>query len=114
MAPEQSLQMEVHRVFETAATLTDVVNLRAADQGGDAARADLQIHHRSVAHIGAAARQPIGIIAVAFEVVAPRLAPERSSRWCGLQSSTGEMVWPFFLSFSISRAAWARRSATGT
>lgn len=30
------------------------------------------------------------------------------------ESTTGEIVMPFFLSFSISFWAWRRRSATGT
>src|SRR5207249_9111437 len=54
-----------------------VVHRRAADERRDAARADLQIDHRSVAHVGPSARQPIREVAIAFEVVAPGFAPER-------------------------------------
>src|SRR4029077_505196 len=49
---------------------------RSADKRRDTARSDLQIEHRSAADVGPPARQPIRKVAVAFEVVAPRFAPE--------------------------------------
>src|SRR5262245_39529177 len=42
----------------------------------DFARLNLQIDYRAIAHIGPAARQAVGIVAVPFEVPAPGLAPE--------------------------------------
>ena len=54
----------------------DFVNLRAADQSVDRARSDLKIDYRTVSHIGPPARQPVGKVAVALEIVAPGLAPE--------------------------------------
>src|ERR1700742_2430104 len=38
---------------------------------------NLQVDHESVAYIAASALQPILVIAVTLQVVAPRLAPER-------------------------------------
>src|SRR6266849_3034370 len=66
MAPEQSLQMAVQRPRGSGATVTFTSYI-----------VDPQIDDRSIAHVGPAARQPIREVAVAFEIVAPRLAPER-------------------------------------
>src|SRR5207247_5723297 len=55
----------------------DSVDGRAAHESGDRAGSDLQIDHRAVADVGAAARQAVRVVAIAFEVVTPRLAPER-------------------------------------
>src|SRR5271168_4693428 len=38
---------------------------------------DLQIDHQTIAHVAASALQPVLVIAVALQIVAPRLAPER-------------------------------------
>src|SRR4029453_10204209 len=54
-----------------------LVHRRAADERRDAARPDLEIDHRSVAHVGPPPGQPIGEVAVAFKVGAPSFAPER-------------------------------------
>src|ERR1039458_6492422 len=43
----------------------------------DRAGRNLQIDHRPVAHIGPPARQPVGIIAVPLQVLAPGHAPKR-------------------------------------
>ena len=97
MAPAQSVQMEFQRAFETGATFTvHLVNLRAADQRLDLARRDLQIDHRSIAHVGPAARQPIREVAVALEIVAPRLAPERLGDGAALDDDRRDWV-PFLL-----------------
>src|SRR5207244_3291503 len=53
----------------------DAIDLRAGDDGADFAALDLHIENGAVANIGAAARQTILEVAVAFEIVAPGLAP---------------------------------------
>ena len=55
----------------------DLIETRPADPRVDLARRNLQIHHRSIANVGAAPWQAIAQIAVSFQVVAPGLAPER-------------------------------------
>src|SRR5208283_5943450 len=52
------------------------VDIGAADQGPEAAARDLEIDDRAVANIGSAARQAIFEIGIAFEIVAPSLAPK--------------------------------------
>src|SRR5262249_44289340 len=54
----------------------DLVYLGAADQRRDLARLDLEVHHRAVADVGAAARQAVLVVAVGLPVVAPGPAPE--------------------------------------
>ena len=54
----------------------DFVKARSRHAGGHLALADLEINHRTVADISAAARQAVGIVAVSLQVVAPCLAPE--------------------------------------
>src|ERR1039457_4935423 len=54
----------------------NLVDLRAADQGFDFARRNLKIDHGTVAHIGPPAWQAVFKVAIAFQVVAPSLAPE--------------------------------------
>src|SRR4051812_4932586 len=54
----------------------DFVNLRSAYQGVNRARSDLKIDNRPVTHVGSPTRQPVGKVAVAFETIAPGLAPE--------------------------------------
>ena len=61
---------------ETGAMAIRPVELRAADHRRDLAARDLQVDHRAVADVGAAARQAVRVVAVALEVVAPGLAPE--------------------------------------
>ena len=63
----------------------DPVKLRAGNQRGHVAFADLQINHRTVAHIGASAGEPIGIVAVGLEVVAPGLAPKGAGNLAPIQ-----------------------------
>src|SRR5208283_287000 len=52
------------------------VDIGTADQGPHAAAPDLQIDDRAVANIGSTARQAIFEIGIAFEIVAPSLAPK--------------------------------------
>src|SRR5208337_232301 len=54
----------------------DPVETRTHDLGGRFARPDIQIDHRAVTQVGPSAWQAIGIVAVALQVLAPRLAPE--------------------------------------
>src|ERR1039457_6575931 len=78
IAPAQSSQMDFHCAFLTGATFSAALcNSRAADVGMDLAGGNLQVDHGPVAHIGPPARQPVGIIAVPLEVLAPGRAPER-------------------------------------
>ena len=53
-----------------------LVDFRAAHQRLDLAARDLQVDDRAIADIGAPARQPVFVVGIAFEIVAPRLAPE--------------------------------------
>src|SRR5439155_14697653 len=50
---------------------------RTADLGKNLALLNEQVKHRPIPDVSAAARQAISVIAIAFEVVAPCLAPER-------------------------------------
>src|SRR6516165_9599733 len=54
----------------------DPVEIGTSDHRGDLSFGDLKVDHRTVADIGASARQAVLVVAVAFEVRAPRLAPE--------------------------------------
>src|SRR5450759_1414330 len=54
----------------------DLVEFRPGYHCGDLALRDLQVDDGAVADIGPATRQAVLIVAVSFEVVAPRLAPE--------------------------------------
>src|SRR5262249_29287 len=54
----------------------DLVELRAGEQRVDFALGDLKMDDRAVPNIGAAGRQSIRIVAVAFQIIAPGLAPE--------------------------------------
>ena len=55
----------------------DPVKTRAHDMSGRLACPDLEVNHRAIAQIRPSARQAIGIVAVALEILAPGLAPER-------------------------------------
>ena len=91
----------------------DPVQLAAADEGLDRARAELQIHDRPVADVGPAAGEPVGEVAVPLEVVAPRLAPEAPGDRAPLDHDGRDRL-PLLLNRAISRAAFWRRAATGT
>ena len=73
----------------------DAIKARAADHGCDLARLDLEIDHRTVANVGAAARQTIREIAVRLQVVAPGLAPEGGS-----DGAARDLDWRHLLAFS--------------
>src|SRR5271157_4835933 len=53
-----------------------LINLRTADQRFDLTGRNLEINDRTIAHVSPSARQAVGKVAVAFEVLTPRLAPE--------------------------------------
>src|SRR5674476_401651 len=54
----------------------DLVEFRPGHHRSDLALRDLQVDDGAVADIGPAARQAVLIVAVSFEVIAPRLPPE--------------------------------------
>src|SRR5207245_10516045 len=54
----------------------DLVKLGAGNERQHLGLRDLQIDNRAVADIGPATRQSVGVVAIAFEIVAPGLAPE--------------------------------------
>ena len=54
----------------------DVVKLRAGDLGLDAPLGHCQVANRAVADVGAAAGQPVLVVAERLQVLAPGLAPE--------------------------------------
>jgi hypothetical protein len=53
------------------------VHRRAADERPDLAGPDLQIHDGALPHVAAPALQTVREVVVAFQILAPRLAPER-------------------------------------
>src|SRR5207244_286976 len=55
---------------------SDPVEIGTSDHRGDLALGDLKVNDTTVADIGASARQAVLVVAVAFEVCAPSLAPE--------------------------------------
>ena len=88
---DPSLQELDHRVDPSGAMRSDalpprrgerlhpeihLVDLGPAHERRDAALGDLQIKHRSVSDVGPSPRQAVRVIAVRFQVVAPRDAPE--------------------------------------
>jgi hypothetical protein len=54
----------------------DFVELRTRDHRGDFALRYFQVDNGAIANVSAATRQAIFIVAVSFEVAAPRFAPE--------------------------------------
>src|SRR5580693_2289717 len=74
--PAQSTQIASQRAGAATEISIFTLDLRAADQRLDLAARELEVDHRAVTNVGAPARQAVREIGIAFEVVAPSLAPE--------------------------------------